>query len=58
MDPDKLLNDILTVAGEVADYEDDFGDQMVELCHNICNLDDWMMGGGFIPERWQSAKEA
>ena len=52
MDPNKLLDEILTVAGEVSDFEERYGDALVELCHNICDLDDWLKAGGFMPDRW------
>jgi len=56
VDPNKLLYDILDVAGEVVDFEEDNGDKIVELCRMICDLDDWLLGGGFMPERWDTPR--
>lgn len=53
MDPNKLLHEILSIAGEVVDNEENYGEPLIELCRMTCDLDDWFLAGGYMPARWE-----
>lgn len=61
MDPDANLKEQITIARHLLDRNPTApinvdtslvweADRLAEL---VCALDDWITGGGFLPERWQ-----
>ena len=61
MDPDATLRKILEIAGNLHDADTDgmapeelrdTAEQGCMLAEYVKNLDDWVLKGGFLPERW------
>jgi hypothetical protein len=56
MDPDKLLEDIRTLADQILNTQevDVEGSQMsIELAEKIIQLDEWLSHFGFLPKDWR-----
>lgn len=56
MDPDANLKEQLRLVRRLSaqidsDHEPDAGD-VDRLCELVRSLDEWIAGGGFLPERW------
>jgi hypothetical protein len=49
MDPDAALEELLRLARINAEY----GERWAEL---VLGLDEWIRGGGFLPQRWQEGQ--
>jgi hypothetical protein len=62
MDPDVTLREILSLANEiVAIAEEDpneYDANSVELAERALDLDDWLVGGGFLPRAWKQRRSA
>lgn len=55
MDPDVTLAEIIDLArGDLEQY----GDEVHELAAKVLALNDWILGGGFLPAAWQATAGA
>jgi hypothetical protein len=61
MDPNATLGELLAIARGIVDADPDTLDvndlrevagHGCALAENICNLDAWLLKGGFLPHRW------
>lgn len=53
MDPNKVLDEMLRLAGRIISGEETDG---LELAEAVENLDEWITHGGFLPTRWEVAR--
>ena len=61
MDPNEVLKNILANARKVRRTgeccaNDDFYQIEAQLANDILDLHDWLIAGGFLPDRWISRK--
>lgn len=58
MDPNVTLFQILTIVGDAENNEELYPEDglFADLVRLVGALDDWLEAGGFLPERWQSAR--
>lgn len=55
MDPDANLKEQLELADQLVEADDDELDieDARRLCELVLALNDWIKGGGFLPQAWQ-----
>jgi hypothetical protein len=59
MDSNALLDEILAIVGDAEAFPEDIpeGGAMEDLVHLLGHLDEWLTGGGFLPDRWNVPRE-
>ena len=58
MDPNECLHEQLLLAREITEVEQPRPADVERLAEMAIALDEWIMKGGFIPERWTAPKAA
>jgi len=53
MDPNATLKEILELVQKLDRDEDQFSQDVSQLCALIEGLDNWLSRGGFLPRRWR-----
>ncbi len=66
MDPDETLSRLLAIARGLRDADTDnmdvndlreIAEQGCMLAEHVCNLDEWLLKHGFMPERWSTQEK-
>jgi len=58
MDPDAALDELRKLAADniEADRNDEGQEGIVRMSELVQAIDGWMTGGGYLPDRWSSAR--
>lgn len=56
MDPEVVYKNLVIASRRILKNENQFSDETVELAADFLNLDTWLKGGGFLPQKWVTKK--